>query len=144
MLTTRQALLNIHTLDAEYYEMIASSMAAIDLSPKNLRTSRYCIQKKTPFFVNGERYFEITLQLAGLYATKFNRITVYTKQNILTNYSILLSINNLLQNYIFYGTVNFSIAFFEKYFGNQYFYIDNNYVKCYILTIEHCSIVKHC
>ena len=42
--------------------------------------------RKTPFFVNGERYFEITLQLAGLYATKFNRITVYSKQNISTNY----------------------------------------------------------
>lgn len=65
--------LNTDTLDAEYYEMVASSICAIDLSPKAPRTSRYYIQKKTPFFVNGERYFEITLQLAGLYATKFNR-----------------------------------------------------------------------
>ncbi|WP_077611609.1 ATP-dependent DNA helicase [Clostridium sp. Marseille-P2415] len=86
--------LHTDTLDAEYYEMIASSMAVIDLSPKNLRTSRYYIQKKTPFFVNGERYFEITLQLAGLYATKFNRITVYTKQNISTNYSIQIAYSN--------------------------------------------------
>ena len=83
--------LHTDTLDAEYYEMVASSIAAIDLSPKNPSTSRYYIQKKTPFFVNGERYFEITLQLAGLYATKFNRITVYTKQNISTNYSIQIA-----------------------------------------------------
>lgn len=48
-------------------------------------------KKKTPFFANGERYFEITLQLAGLYATKFNRITVYSKQNISTNYSIQIA-----------------------------------------------------
>ena len=75
--------LNTDTLDVEYYEMVASSICAIDLSPKAPRTSRYYIQKKTPFFVNGERYFEITLQLAGLYATKFNRITVYSKQNII-------------------------------------------------------------
>lgn len=83
--------LHTDTLDTEYYEMVVSSIAAIDLSPKNVRTSRYYIQKKTPFFVNGERYFEITLQLAGLYATKFNRITVYTKQNISTNYSIQIA-----------------------------------------------------
>lgn len=82
------------TLDIEYYEMVASSIATIDLSPKNLRYTRYYIQKKTPFFVNGERYFEITLQLAGMYATKFNRITVYTKQNISTNYSIQIAYAN--------------------------------------------------
>lgn len=83
--------LNTDTLDTEYYEMVAFSICAIDLSPKAPRTSRYYIQKKTPFFVNGERYFEITLQLAGLYATKFNRITVYSKQNISTNYSIQIA-----------------------------------------------------
>lgn len=83
--------LNTDTLDTEYYEMVALSICAIDLSPKAPRTSRYYIQKKTPFFVNGERYFEITLQLAGLYATKFNRITVYSKQNISTNYSIQIA-----------------------------------------------------
>mgnify|MGYP005760262787 CR=1 FL=1 len=83
--------LNTDTLDVEYYEMVASSICAIDLSPKAPRTSRYYIQKKIPFFVNGERYFEITLQLAGLYATKFNRITVYSKQNISTNYSIQIA-----------------------------------------------------
>lgn len=86
--------LHTDTLDTEYYEMVASSIAEIDLSPKALTISRYYIQKKTPFFVNGERYFEITLQLAGLYATKFNRITVYTKQNILTNYSIQIAYSN--------------------------------------------------
>jgi len=83
--------LHTDTLDTEYYEMVASSIDKIDLSQKIPRNSRYYIQKKTPFFVNGERYFEITLQLAGLYATKFNRITVYTKQNISTNYSIQIA-----------------------------------------------------
>ena len=83
--------LHTDTLDVEYYEMVASSICAIDLSPKAVRTFRYYIQKKTPFFVQGERYFEITLQLAGLYATKFNRITVYSRQNISTNYSIQIA-----------------------------------------------------
>ena len=82
------------TLDTEYFEMVASSICSIDLSPRLLSSTRYYIQKKTPFFVNGERYFEITLQLAGMYATKFNRITVYTRQNISTNYSIQIAYAN--------------------------------------------------
>lgn len=82
------------TLDIEYFETVASSIDSIDLSPKLFSPTRYYIQKKTPFFVNGERYFEITLQLAGMYATKFNRITVYTRQNISTNYSIQIAYAN--------------------------------------------------
>ena len=82
------------TLDTEYYETVASSIAAKDLTPGLLKKTRYYIQKKTPFFVNGERYFEITLQLAGMYATKFNRITVYTKQNVSTKYSIQIAYTN--------------------------------------------------
>ena len=83
--------LNMDTLDAEYYELVAGIIAKTDLTPRNVRTSRYYIQKNVPFFVNGERYFEITLQLAGLYATKYNRITVYSKQNISTGYSIQIA-----------------------------------------------------
>lgn len=83
--------LNMDTLDLEYYELVADSITKTDLTPRNVRVSRYYIQKMVPFFVDGERYFEITLQLAGLYATKYNRITVYSKQNISTNYSIQIA-----------------------------------------------------
>lgn len=83
--------LNMDTLDEEYYELVAGIIAKTDLTPRNVRTSRYYIQKIIPFFVDGERYFEITLQLAGLYATKYNRITVYSKQNISTGYSIQIA-----------------------------------------------------
>ena len=54
----------------------------------DLCASRYYVQKKTPFFIGRERYYEITLQLAGAYASKYNRITTYTKENISTGYSI--------------------------------------------------------
>ncbi len=84
----------IDNLDAEYYSMVASSICETNLTPKNPTMSRYYVQKKIPFFVKGERYFEITLQLADLFATKFNRITVYTKQNISTNYSIQIAYEN--------------------------------------------------
>lgn len=83
--------LNMDTLDTEYYELVASIIERTDLTPRNVRVSRYYIQKIVPFFAGGERYFEITLQLAGLYATKYNRISVYSKQNILTNYSIQIA-----------------------------------------------------
>lgn len=83
--------LDMDTLDEEYYELVAVNIASADLTPKNVRVSRYYIQKTVPFFVNGERYFEITLQLAGLYATKYNRITVYSKQYISTRYSIQIA-----------------------------------------------------
>lgn len=86
--------LNTDKLDEEYYKMVARSISFIDLTPKNPTVNRYYIQRKTPFFVNGERYFEITLQLAGRYATKFNRITVYTKENISTRYSIQIAYEN--------------------------------------------------
>lgn len=75
-------------LDDEYHEVVAEAVNSTDLSPRNLGKSRFFVQKKTPFFVGSERYYELTLQLAGVYATKYNRITAYTKQNISTDYSI--------------------------------------------------------
>lgn len=83
--------LDMDTLDIDYYTMVADRIDKIDLTSKIVRVSRYNIQKIIPFFVNGERYFEITLQLAGLYATKYNRITVYSKQYISTRYSIQIA-----------------------------------------------------
>ncbi len=83
--------LDMDTLDEEYYAIVAANIESIDLAPLSVRTSRYNIQKMVPFYVDGERYFEITLQLAGLYATKYNRITVYSKKPISTRYSIQIA-----------------------------------------------------
>lgn len=83
--------LSTDSTDAEYYEKVVEFINHEDLFPENVTANCYYIQKKTPFFVNGERYFEITLQLAGLYATKFNRITVYSKEDISTDYSVQIA-----------------------------------------------------
>ena len=83
--------LNTDKLDDEYHELVANTIKKVDLSPKKLGGSRFYIVKKTPFFVGRERYYEVTLQLAGIYATKYNRITAYTKENITTNYSIQIA-----------------------------------------------------
>lgn len=80
--------LNTDQLDNEYYKIVADAIESTDLSHHSMQNTRFYVQKKTPFYVGTERYYEITLQLANKYATKFNRITVYSKQNISTGYSI--------------------------------------------------------
>lgn len=80
--------LNTDQLDLEYFNTVAKAIESADLSPHSLESTRFYVQKKTPFYIGTERYYEITLQLANKYATKFNRITAYSKQNISTGYSI--------------------------------------------------------
>lgn len=83
--------LDLDTVDSEYYEKVAKQIENIDLTKRNVRVSRYYVHKITLFFVNGERYYEITLQLAGVYSTKYNRVTVYSKMTITTYYSIQIA-----------------------------------------------------
>ena len=78
----------INEEDEEYNKLVAASIKTVTTSHNPWRKSRYYIQKKNTFYVGSERYFEITLQLAGKFATKFNRITVYSKIDISSNYSI--------------------------------------------------------
>jgi len=80
--------LNIDQVDDEYYRLVADAIESTDLSPIFMGATRFIVQKKAPFYIGTERYFEVTLQLASIYATKYNRITAYTKQDISTGYSI--------------------------------------------------------
>jgi Cdc6-like AAA superfamily ATPase len=74
--------------DEEYNKLIAEAFDSIRPEFSIASATRYYIQKKIPFYIGKERFYEITLQQAGLYASKYNRITVYTKINISTSYSI--------------------------------------------------------
>lgn len=85
----------IDKLDGEYFDLVASAIESYDLPNQNLSGSRFYITKTTPFFVGKERYYEITLQLAGAYATKYNRITAYTKENISSDYSIQIGYHDI-------------------------------------------------
>lgn len=80
--------IKINKIDKSYYELVAQAIDGHRQVGGCLRKSRYYIEKQTPFYVAGKRYYETTLQLAGIYATKFNRITVYTKEFIPSSYSI--------------------------------------------------------
>ena len=86
--------LRMDSLDREYYQQIARAVESVEPGQRAVESSRFYVQKKLPFFVGQERYYEITLQLAGVYATKYNRITAYTKENISTNYSVQISYQN--------------------------------------------------
>lgn len=78
----------INKEDIVYNQLLSLAIESVVNTKNPIRYNRYYIQKKTPFYVGRERYFEITLQLADKYATKYNRITAYSKKDISTNYSV--------------------------------------------------------
>ena len=78
----------INKEDEEYNQLLSSAIESVVNTHNPINYNRYYVQKKTTFYVGRERYFEITLQLADKYATKYNRVTVYSKKDISTNYSI--------------------------------------------------------
>lgn len=87
--------IEMNQVDKSYYEIVARAIERHTNNGNYLRKSRYYIEKQTPFYVDGKRYYETTLQLAGIYATKFNRITVYTKEFIPSSYSIQIGYDEL-------------------------------------------------
>lgn len=80
--------LYIDEINRQYYELAAMAVDSVGSARCSLCISRYYVQKKIPFFIGRERYYEVTLQLSGVYASKYSRITAYTKENIATSYSI--------------------------------------------------------
>ena len=74
--------------DENYNSIIAYAIDSVTTQTNPWRTSRYYVHKKHAFYIGRNRYFELSLQLAGKYATKYNRITAYTKIDISSNYSI--------------------------------------------------------
>lgn len=79
---------DVNKEDEDYNKLLAKAIEEVANTNNPINSNRYYVQKKTTFYVGRERYFEITLQLADKYATKYNRVTVYSKKDISTNYSI--------------------------------------------------------
>ena len=69
---------NSERLDMQYYQLVADAFKTAGSSIENDSDTRFYIQKKTSFYIGKERFYEITLQQEGLYASKYNRITAYT------------------------------------------------------------------
>ncbi len=74
--------------DIDYYVEVSKAIEKHCHDLNGFSKPRYYIEKKRPFFIGKKRYFELTLQLAGRFASKFNRLTVYSKIDVSTDYSI--------------------------------------------------------
>lgn len=76
----------------EYYGEIAQTIEKIAIiNNRKFIDGRYYVQKTKPFFIDNKIYYEITLAQAIGTTNKFDRITMYTKCEINTNYSIKIS-----------------------------------------------------
>ena len=78
----------INEEDAEFNNLVAYSIESVTEEDQAITQNRYYIQKKTTFYVAHKRFFEYTLQLADKFATKYNRVTAYSKYDLSSNYSI--------------------------------------------------------
>jgi len=83
---------------AEYYELISQKLNLRKYTPDTFLFGRYYIHKIKPFFVDGARYFEVTFTNALNQTSKFDRVIAFTKLDIQSNYSVRLSIRNVVIN----------------------------------------------
>lgn len=87
--------INVDSALKEYYEKIAQKInEPASLRQNSSYTDRYYIQKKKPFFVGFEVYYEITFTRANDLASKFDRIIAFTKLDISQYYAVKLSVSN--------------------------------------------------
>ncbi len=84
--------------ETEYNKVVVEAIKKVEKKDNPFTYSRYNIQKKSSFYIGEERFFEITLQLANKYATKYNRLTVYSEIDISSNYSIQIGFQEVSVN----------------------------------------------
>lgn len=79
----------------QYYEKIVEKIENVNISEKDkFIDGRYYVQKVKPIFINSKIYYELTLSTATDNINKFDRITVFSKIEIMPNYAIKLSYIN--------------------------------------------------
>ena len=79
--------LNQDELYKDYYRSIAEILNG-NIYTSTEPDNRFYVLSSRPFFVEGKRYYELVLSNANDYSSKFDRITVFSKTKILTNYAI--------------------------------------------------------
>lgn len=79
----------------QYYEKIVEKLNVPRYAGDFEKTSdRFYVQKSKPFFVNNQVYYESTLIPANDETSKFNRVVVFSKFKIYTNYAIKVSVSD--------------------------------------------------
>ena len=77
-----------------YYRKIVEEL--VKTKRTNLsRMERCYIQKKKTIFLDGKIYYELTVTLALSKVSKFDRIIVFTRHNVKTNYAVKLWLNEV-------------------------------------------------
>lgn len=76
----------------EYYGAIAQKIETVTTKTEGkFMDGRYYIQKIKPFFINSNIYYEITVSKAIDGNSKYDRITLYSKYDIGSNYAMKIS-----------------------------------------------------
>lgn len=78
--------LNLDTALQEYYSKIASKIEKYNVNFIG-EGDKYYIQKLKPFYVNGQKYFEVTFTPANDKENKAGRVIAFTKLPIIRNYA---------------------------------------------------------
>lgn len=79
----------------QYYEKIVEQIEVIDINENNkFIDGRYYVQRVKPIFINSKIYYEITLSTATDNINKFDRITLFSKIEVMSNYAIKLAYLN--------------------------------------------------
>ena len=76
----------------EYYKKISSEIEKFPILENGANGGRYYIQKIKPFYVDGERYYEVTFCEATDKINKTDRLIAFTKISIMKNYASKLQI----------------------------------------------------
>ncbi|MEN7981817.1 MAG: AAA family ATPase [Nanoarchaeota archaeon] len=79
----------------KYYEKIVIEInKPVETRRRSDYMDRYYVRKIKPFFINQEKYYEVTFTTANDYESKFDRVIAFTKWEISPNYSVRLSISH--------------------------------------------------
>lgn len=79
----------------EYYEKIIEQVKLVEINPREqFIDGRYYVRKVKTIVIANKIYYEITLSTATDNINKFDRITIFSKVEILQNYAIKLSYIN--------------------------------------------------
>lgn len=79
--------LNLDPKLQEYYEKIAEQVDRFPVVKDCTRGARFYIEKIKPFYVDGNRYYEITFNEASDKVTKTDRLIAFSKIPIMSNYA---------------------------------------------------------
>lgn len=140
--------INLDITFSEYYQKIAEAIKKVSINSKaQFESDKYYVQKIKTFFVNGKIYYEVTLLPTNDKMNKYNQVIAFTRLNIMSNYSIRLSIVKTKVEILGRGTYiniinNWSVAIRECEINNFYKIFGNDEKPCKASQKEYLSVMN--